>query len=199
MGEDVKVKLGDSGVSAAGNLRDDLADSQATGLRNISARKSARQSSPSRLTSTTPSARPPSRRAQLAGLEVVRILNEPTAAALTYDPRQTDGMRVLVYDLGGGTFDVSIVHTESGVVEVLASQGDTHLGGDDFDELLLNYICDRFARRTWRRPARRSDLPRHAYCAPPRRPSGRSRDHRLHQGRRGVHRREGWRGSASVN
>ena len=80
----------------------------------------------------------------LAGLEVMRILNEPTAAALTYDPKQTEGLRVLVYDLGGGTFDVSIVHTEGGVVEVLASHGDTQLGGDDFDELLLNHICDRF-------------------------------------------------------
>src|SRR5206468_2175651 len=81
---------------------------------------------------------------QLAGLEVVRILNEPTAAALAYDPSQTDGQRVMVYDLGGGTFDVSIVQTEAGVVEVLASHGDTHLGGDDFDELLLTILCDRF-------------------------------------------------------
>jgi molecular chaperone DnaK len=81
---------------------------------------------------------------QLAGLDVLRILNEPTAAALIYDPQQTNGTRVLVYDLGGGTFDVSIVHTESGVVEVLASHGDTKLGGDDFDELLLNHLCDRF-------------------------------------------------------
>ena len=80
----------------------------------------------------------------LAGLEVLRIINEPTAAALTYDPKQTEGMRVLVYDLGGGTFDVSIVNTEGGVVEVLASHGDTALGGDDFDELLLNNVCDRF-------------------------------------------------------
>ena len=75
---------------------------------------------------------------------MLRILNEPTAAALTYDPKQTDGLRVLVYDLGGGTFDVSIVHTEAGVVEVLASHGDTQLGGDDFDELLLTHVCDRF-------------------------------------------------------
>lgn len=81
---------------------------------------------------------------QLAGLEVLRILNEPTAAALTYDPKQTNGLRVLVYDLGGGTFDVSIVHTEAGVVEVLASHGDTQLGGDDFDELLLNHIAEKF-------------------------------------------------------
>ncbi|MSR54243.1 MAG: heat-shock protein Hsp70 [Gemmataceae bacterium] len=81
---------------------------------------------------------------QLAGLEVVRILNEPTAAALVYDPDQTSGMNVLVYDLGGGTFDVSVVRAEGGVVEVLASHGDTKLGGDDFDELLLNHLCDKF-------------------------------------------------------
>src|SRR5579871_2673834 len=81
---------------------------------------------------------------ELAGLEVVRILNEPTAASLTYDPSQRELRRLLVYDLGGGTFDVSIVQSQEGVVEVLASHGDTQLGGDDFDELLLNLVCDRF-------------------------------------------------------
>ncbi len=80
----------------------------------------------------------------LAGLDVVRILNEPTAAALTYNPDQSRAERILVYDLGGGTFDVSIVHTESGVVEVLASHGDTALGGDDFDELFLGFVADEF-------------------------------------------------------
>jgi molecular chaperone DnaK len=80
----------------------------------------------------------------LAGLEVVRIVNEPTAAALTYNPTQTGTERFLVYDLGGGTFDVSIVQAEAGVFEVLSSHGDTQLGGDDFDELLLNYIADEF-------------------------------------------------------
>jgi molecular chaperone DnaK len=82
---------------------------------------------------------------ELAGLEVVRILNEPTAAALAYDPGGRDLRRVLVYDLGGGTFDVSVVAAEGGVVEVLASHGDTHLGGDDFDDLLLTLVCERFA------------------------------------------------------
>ncbi len=82
---------------------------------------------------------------ELAGLEVVRILNEPTAAALAYNPGEHDLRRVLVYDLGGGTFDVSVVAAEGGVVEVLASHGDTQLGGDDFDELLLGLVCDRFA------------------------------------------------------
>ena len=81
----------------------------------------------------------------LAGLDVVRILNEPTAAALTYNPQQTGSHRFLVYDLGGGTFDVSVVQTEGGVFEVLASHGDTQLGGDDFDDLLVNHIADDFA------------------------------------------------------
>ncbi len=81
---------------------------------------------------------------ELAGLEVVRILNEPTAASLTYDPSQTELRRMLVYDLGGGTFDVSIVQAQQGVVEVLASHGDTQLGGDDFDDLLLKHMADRF-------------------------------------------------------
>src|SRR5882724_7234738 len=81
---------------------------------------------------------------ELAGLEVVRILNEPTAASLTYDPKNTELHRILVYDLGGGTFDVSIVQAQEGVIEVLASHGDTQLGGDDFDELLLKHVATRF-------------------------------------------------------
>ena len=81
---------------------------------------------------------------ELAGLEVVRIINEPTAAVLTYDPHPPEMERLLVYDLGGGTFDVSIAQVESGVVEILSSHGDTHLGGDDFDQRLLDFVCDRF-------------------------------------------------------
>lgn len=81
---------------------------------------------------------------ELAGLEVARIINEPTAAVLTYDPNPPEMERLLVYDLGGGTFDVSIAMVESGVVEILASHGDTHLGGDDFDQRLLDFVCDRF-------------------------------------------------------
>ncbi len=81
---------------------------------------------------------------ELAGLEVVRIINEPTAASLTYDPHPDKMERLLVYDLGGGTFDVSIVQIEQGVVEVLSSHGDTHLGGDDFDQLLLDFVCEDF-------------------------------------------------------
>ncbi|MDR3638173.1 MAG: Hsp70 family protein [Isosphaeraceae bacterium] len=81
---------------------------------------------------------------ELAGLEVVRIINEPTAAVLTYDPHPAEMERLLVYDLGGGTFDVSVAQVEDGVVEILASHGDTHLGGDDFDQRLLDFVCDRF-------------------------------------------------------
>ncbi|MDA1049104.1 MAG: Hsp70 family protein [Planctomycetota bacterium] len=81
---------------------------------------------------------------ELAGLEVIRIINEPTAASLTYEPHTEKNERLLVYDLGGGTFDVSIVQIERGVVEVLSSHGDTHLGGDDFDELLFEYVREQF-------------------------------------------------------
>jgi molecular chaperone DnaK len=79
----------------------------------------------------------------LAGLTVRRIINEPTAAALAYDADQTRDQIVLVYDLGGGTFDASLVVVQNGVVEVKASHGDTHLGGDDFDHLLMAH-ADQF-------------------------------------------------------
>ncbi|NOT13684.1 MAG: Hsp70 family protein [Methylococcaceae bacterium] len=79
---------------------------------------------------------------EIAGLEVVRMINEPTAAALAYGANQIESRRMLVYDLGGGTFDVSVVSIESGVVEVLSSHGDNHLGGDDFDEQIVNYLLD---------------------------------------------------------
>jgi molecular chaperone DnaK len=81
----------------------------------------------------------------LAGLDVVRIINEPTAAVLTYNPNPPEMERLLVYDLGGGTFDVSIAQVEKGVVEIQASHGDTQLGGDDFDQILFDHICDRFS------------------------------------------------------
>lgn len=83
---------------------------------------------------------------ELAGLEVVRILNEPTAASLVYEADQHGSQTIMVYDLGGGTFDVSIVRIESGVVEVLASHGDTNLGGDDFDNLLIRHVSEKFQK-----------------------------------------------------
>jgi molecular chaperone DnaK (HSP70) len=79
---------------------------------------------------------------EIAGLDIVRMINEPTAAALAYDANQSEPKHVLVYDLGGGTFDVSVVNIDSGVVEVLSSHGDNHLGGDDFDQQIIEYLLD---------------------------------------------------------
>ncbi|HEY2077144.1 MAG TPA: molecular chaperone DnaK [Streptosporangiaceae bacterium] len=83
---------------------------------------------------------------RIAGLEVLRIINEPTAAALAYGLDKKANETVLVFDLGGGTFDVSILDIGEGVVEVRATAGDTHLGGDDFDRRLVDYLADEFQR-----------------------------------------------------
>jgi molecular chaperone DnaK len=77
---------------------------------------------------------------ELAGLEVVRIINEPTAAALAYGCRKDHRERILIYDLGGGTFDISLIDVEEGVIEVLASDGNTRLGGDDFDKAMYDHF-----------------------------------------------------------
>lgn len=79
---------------------------------------------------------------EIAGLEVARILNEPTAAALAYESRHQGASKALVYDLGGGTFDVSVVNLEADVVEVLASHGNNHLGGDDFDQKIVDFALE---------------------------------------------------------
>jgi molecular chaperone DnaK len=83
---------------------------------------------------------------KIAGLEVMRIINEPTAAALAYGLDKKGNETVLVFDLGGGTFDVSILDIGDGVVEVRATSGDTHLGGDDFDRRIVDYLADEFQR-----------------------------------------------------
>ena len=83
---------------------------------------------------------------RIAGLEVFRIINEPTAAALAYGLDKKSSETVLVFDLGGGTFDVSILDVGDGVVEVRATAGDTHLGGDDFDRRLVDYLADEFQK-----------------------------------------------------
>ncbi|HSS54734.1 MAG TPA: molecular chaperone DnaK, partial [Gaiellales bacterium] len=83
---------------------------------------------------------------RIAGLEVLRIINEPTAAALAYGLDKKKNETVLVFDLGGGTFDVSILDIGDGVVEVRATAGDTHLGGDDFDRRIVDYLADEFAK-----------------------------------------------------
>ena len=83
---------------------------------------------------------------EIAGFKVERIINEPTAAALAYGLDKKNTEKIAVYDLGGGTFDISILELGDGVFEVKATNGDTHLGGDDFDEVIVDYICDEFKK-----------------------------------------------------
>jgi molecular chaperone DnaK len=83
---------------------------------------------------------------KIAGLEVLRIINEPTASSLAYGLDQKDEEQIAVYDLGGGTFDISILDVGDGVFEVKSTNGDTHLGGDDFDQVIINYIADEFKK-----------------------------------------------------
>jgi molecular chaperone DnaK len=143
MGQDVKVKLGDQEYRPQ-----EISAMILRALRDRAARELGQPVNKAVITVPAyfnDGQRQATREAgELAGLEVVRILNEPTAASLTYDPSQREMRRMMVYDLGGGTFDVSIVQAQEGVVEVLASHGDTQLGGDDFDDLFLNRVCDRF-------------------------------------------------------
>ena len=83
---------------------------------------------------------------KIAGLDVKRIINEPTAAALAYGVDKEEDQKIMVYDLGGGTFDVSILDIGEGIIEVLATAGDTHLGGDDFDQRIMNYLASEFKK-----------------------------------------------------
>ena len=82
----------------------------------------------------------------VAGLEVLRIINEPTAAALAYGMEQKKGGTIAVYDLGGGTFDVSVLEIGDGVFEVKSTNGDTFLGGEDFDQRIIDYLADEFRK-----------------------------------------------------
>ena len=105
----------------------------------------------------------------IAGLNVKRIINEPTAASLAYGIDKEEDQKIMVYDLGGGTFDVSIIEMGDGVTEVLATNGDTHLGGDDFDQRIIDYLAaefkkennidlkaDRMARQRWKEAAEKA-------------------------------------------
>ena len=85
---------------------------------------------------------------KIAGLEVKRIIPEPTAAALAYGLNKNDSEKIVVFDLGGGTFDVSVLELGDGVFEVKATNGDTHLGGEDFDNIIVNYLCDEFKKES---------------------------------------------------
>lgn len=84
---------------------------------------------------------------RIAGLEVLRIINEPTSAALAYGLGNGQPQKIMVYDLGGGTFDVSLIEIGEGLIEVLATAGDNHLGGDDFDQKLTDYIVEEFRKK----------------------------------------------------
>ena len=83
---------------------------------------------------------------QIAGLEVARIINEPTAASLAYGLDKEKNEKIAVFDLGGGTFDISVLEVADGVFRVISTNGDTHLGGDDFDEVLIHYVADQFKK-----------------------------------------------------
>src|SRR5262249_6567990 len=84
---------------------------------------------------------------QIAGLKVERILNEPTAAALAYGLEKKKNAKIAVFDLGGGTFDISILDVGDGVFEVLSTNGDTHLGGDDFDQRIMDHVAEEFRKK----------------------------------------------------
>ena len=93
---------------------------------------------------------------KIAGLKVKRIINEPTAAALAYGFEQKEGKRIAVYDLGGGTFDISILEIANGVFKVVSTSGDTYLGGEDIDNSLVEELAKRFEDEHRHRPPRRS-------------------------------------------
>lgn len=86
---------------------------------------------------------------QIAGLNVLRVINEPTAAALAYGLDKVGDKVIAVYDLGGGTFDISILEIQKGVFEVKSTNGNTHLGGEDFDSALVKYLVDTFKKEVW--------------------------------------------------
>jgi len=93
---------------------------------------------------------------KIAGLTVDRIINEPTAASLAYGlDKEDDQSKIMVYDLGGGTFDVSILEVGDGVFEVLSTRGNNKLGGDDFDNKLVDYLASEFKKEKWRRSYKR--------------------------------------------
>ena len=85
--------------------------------------------------------------ATIAGLNVLRIINEPTASSLAYGLDKKKEENVAVYDLGGGTFDISILEIGEGTFQVKSTNGDTHLGGDDFDQRVMDWLCDEFKKR----------------------------------------------------
>ena len=146
MGSNYKVNIDGKSLHPPGDLRYDPAEAEGR-RRGLSGRApSPRRSSPSPPTSPTPSARPPRTPARIAGLDVKRIINEPTAAALAYGVDKENDQKIMVYDLGGGTFDVSIIEMGDGVMEVLATAGNNRLGGDDFDQCIMDWMVAEFKK-----------------------------------------------------
>ena len=94
---------------------------------------------------------------KIAGLEVLRIINEPTAAALAYGLDKKKEEKIAVFDLGGGTYDISVLELAEGVFEVKSTNGDTHLGGDDFDQRLIDWLVDRVQEGPGHRPLQGPD------------------------------------------
>ena len=112
---------------------------------------------------------------KIAGLDVLRIINEPTAAALAYGLEKKGTGKISVYDLGGGTFDISILEVGDGVFEVKSTNGDTFLGGEDFDKRIMDYLADEFRKETRHRPAQGPTGACSASRTRPRRPRSSSR------------------------
>ena len=107
---------------------------------------------------------------RVAGLDVKRIINEPTAASLAYGLDKETDQTILVFDLGGGTFDVSVLEIGDGVFEVKSTSGDNHLGGDNFDKAIVDWLAAEFRKAPGHRPHRRTRWPSSASTRPPRRP-----------------------------
>ncbi len=134
------------GIFAARNLGDDSSEAEDAPPKTISARRSIRRSSRFRPISMMLNGRRPRMPDGSPGLEVLRIINEPTAAALAYGLDKKKDETIAVYDFGGGTFDISILEVGEGVVEVKATNGDTHLGGDNIDQRIIDWIIDEFRK-----------------------------------------------------
>ena len=150
------VEIARQAVLAAGDLRDDPAEAEA-GRRGLPGREGDRGGHHrARRTSTTRSARRPRTPARSPASNVLRIINEPTAAALAYGLDKKKDETIAVYDFGGGTFDISILEVGEGVVEVKSTNGDTHLGGDDFDQRVIDWIVAEFKKSDGHRPRART-------------------------------------------
>ena len=146
MGSDYKVNIDGKKLYSPGNFRYDPAKAEELTQKPIWVKRSTEAviTVPAYFTDAQRQATKDAGR--IAGLEVKRIINEPTAAALAYGVDKENDQKIMVYDLGGGTFDVSIIEMGDGVQEVLATAGNNRLGGDDFDNRIINYLADQFKK-----------------------------------------------------